>query len=144
VGAGEADPLQALDLAAGAQQLAEGEPVAELDAVGVDVLAQQGDLDDALGDQRLDLGEDVAGTAVGSLPRRLGTMQKVQVLLQPTLIDTQPRTRSRGGSAASRGRSRALEDLDLGALVVPGPVEQRGEAADVVGAEDDVDPGAFA
>jgi hypothetical protein len=88
VRAGEAHPLQAVDLAAGAQQLAEGEPVAELDAVGVDVLPEQGDLDDALVDERLDLGEDVAGSTVGSLPRRLGTMQKVQVLLHPTLIDT--------------------------------------------------------
>ena len=90
VRAGEADPLEALDLAAGAQQLAEREPVAELDAVGVDVLPEQGDLDDALVDERLDLGEDVARAAVVLLAAQAGTMQNVQVLLQPTEIETQP------------------------------------------------------
>src|SRR5699024_8040904 len=34
-----------------------------------------------------------------------------------------------------------LEDLDLGGLVVPGPVQQGRQRADVVGAEDDVHPG---
>ena len=87
---GEADPLQALGLevAAGPEQLAERELVAELGAVGVDVLAEQGDLEDAVGGERADLVEDVTGAAVPSFPRRLGTMQKVQVLLQPTEIDT--------------------------------------------------------
>ena len=61
---GEPDPLQPVDRAAGPQQLAERVPVAELDAVGVDVLPEQGHLEHALGDQRLDLGEDVAGPAV--------------------------------------------------------------------------------
>ena len=54
-----------VDLAARAQQLAEREPVAERAAVGVDVLAQQRDLDDAGVDQRADLGQHVAGPAVG-------------------------------------------------------------------------------
>ena len=45
-----------------------------------------------------------------------------------------------GGQRGGEGRQ-ALKDLDLGALVVAGPIEQGGEAADVVGAEDDVDPG---
>jgi hypothetical protein len=57
-------PLQPVDRTARAQQLGERLTVAELDAVGVDVLPQQGDLGDALGDQRLDLGEDLAGPAV--------------------------------------------------------------------------------
>ena len=64
VRAGEPHPLEPVDVAAGAQQLAEREPVAELDAVGVDVLPEQRDLEHALGDQRLDLGEDVARAAV--------------------------------------------------------------------------------
>src|SRR3712207_8383747 len=34
-----------------------------------------------------------------------------------------------------------LEDLDLRLLLHPGPLEQRGQRADVVGAEDHVDPG---
>ena len=79
---------EALDLAAGPQQLGERLPVAELHAVGVDVLTQQGDLADAVGDQRLDLGEDLAGRRSFSLPRSAGTMQNVQVLLQPTEINT--------------------------------------------------------
>ena len=83
-------PLETLDLATGLQQLAEGEAVAELDAVGVDVLPQQRDLHDALSHERLNLGEDLAGRRSCSLPRRLGTMQNVQVLLQPTEIETQP------------------------------------------------------
>ena len=47
-----------------AQQVGEGAAVAELDAVGVDVLAEQGHLEHALVDQRLHLGQDLAGTAV--------------------------------------------------------------------------------
>src|SRR3712207_7056729 len=50
------------DLAARAQELAERQPVAELDAVGVHVLPEQGDLTDPVVDQRPDLGEDVAGS----------------------------------------------------------------------------------
>src|SRR5690606_26133227 len=61
---GETYALQALDLTAGAEQLGEGLAVTDLDAVGVDVLPQQGHLGDALGDQCADLGEDVAGAAV--------------------------------------------------------------------------------
>ncbi len=38
--------------------------VAELDAVGVDVLAQERHLDDTLRHERLDLGEDLSGAAV--------------------------------------------------------------------------------
>ena len=142
VRAGEAHPLQALDLAAGAQQLAEREPVAELDAVGVDVLAEQGDLDDALGDERLDLGEDLARPAVLLLAAQARhDAERAGVVAAHR--DRHPA--GEGGVAAGRqGRGEGLErleDLDLGALVVPGPVEQRREAADVVGAEDDVDPG---
>jgi hypothetical protein len=59
-------------------------------AVRVDVLPEQGHLEHALGDQRLDLGQDLAGRRSFSLPRSDGTMQKVQVLLQPTEMETQP------------------------------------------------------
>ena len=71
VRAGEPDAFQALDVAAGAQQLAEGLPVAELHAVGVHVLAQQRDLDGAVVDERLDLGQDLA-RAGGPSPCRAG------------------------------------------------------------------------
>ncbi len=139
---GEAHPLQAVDVAAGPQQLAEREPVAELDAVGVDVLAQQGDLDDALVDEGLDLGQDVAGTAVGLLATQAGDDAEGAGVVAAHR-DRHPA--GVGRVAASRQRAgehlEALEDLDLGAPVVPGPVEQCREAADVVGAEHDVDPG---
>ena len=61
---GEPDAFQALDLPAAAQQLAERGPVAELGAVGVHVLAEQRNLEDPVGHQRADLGQDVAGPAV--------------------------------------------------------------------------------
>ena len=60
----EPHPFEPVDLAAGPEQLGERLPVAELDAVRVDVLPQQRHLTDALGDQRLDLGEDLTGPAV--------------------------------------------------------------------------------
>ena len=62
--AGKAHPLEPLDVTAGAQQLAERLLVAELDAVGVDVLAEEGHLDHAVVDESADLGEHVAGTAI--------------------------------------------------------------------------------
>ena len=68
-------------------------------------------------------------------------MQNVQVLLQPTEIDTQADV---GRVALGRQRGREdlerIEDLDLGLVVVPGPLEQRRQRADVVGAEHDVHP----
>ncbi len=61
---GEAQPLEPRNRTNGAQQLAEREPVAELDPVGVDVLPQERDLDDSVVDERLDLGQDVGGPPV--------------------------------------------------------------------------------
>src|SRR5690606_3557366 len=69
---GEADALQAVDRPAGPQQLAERLTVADVGAVRVDVLAEQGDLADPLTDQGLDLGEDVAGAAVLLLAAQRG------------------------------------------------------------------------
>ena len=68
-------------------------------------------------------------------------MQNVQVLLQPTEIETHAAyAESRRVGRVEGKRLERLEDLDLGALVVARPVQQGREAADVVGAEDDVDP----
>ena len=107
VRAGEAHPLQPVDLAAGAQQLAEREPVAELDAVGVDVLAEQGHLDDALRDQRLDLGEHVAGAAVGLLAAQArARCRTCRCCCSPPRSTPSRRRPSRAGSAASTGRPR--------------------------------------
>ena len=141
VRAGEAHPLQPLDVTAGAQQLAEGEPVTELDAVAVDVLPQEGHLDDALGDERLELGEDLARPAVLLLAAQGGDdAEGARVVAADG--DRGP---ARVGGVASRREGRGeglerLEDLDLGLVVVPRAVEQSRQRADVVRAEDDVDP----
>ncbi|GAB3872568.1 hypothetical protein GCM10027610_138220 [Dactylosporangium cerinum] len=75
------------------------------------------------------------------MPRRAGTMQKVQVLLQPTEIETQPAyVDSRRVGSVEEDLQR-LEDLHLGRGVVAGPLQQHRQGADVVGAEHDVDPG---
>ena len=60
----EADALQPGDLAGRAQQLAKCKPITELDAVRVDVLAEEGDLDGAIVDERLDLGKNLPRPAV--------------------------------------------------------------------------------
>ena len=90
VRAREADALEPVDPAGGAEQLAERLPVAELDPVGVDVLAEQGDLDAPSSTSAWISARISPGRRSFSLPRSAGTMQNVQVLLQPTEMDTQP------------------------------------------------------
>src|SRR5262249_10337765 len=65
VRAREADPLDPLDGAAGAQQLAElgAELRCEITAPRVDVLTEERELADALAGELRDLGDDVAGPA---------------------------------------------------------------------------------
>ena len=77
-----------------------------------------------------------------SRPRSDGTMQKVQVLLQPTEIDTHAEYGDwrRAGSRRREGGEGLLE-LGLRLLPLPGPLEQAGQRADVVRAVDDVHPG---
>ena len=141
VRAGEADALQALDVAAGAQQLGEGLPVAELDAVGVHVLAQQGDLDGAVVDERLDLGQDVAGPAVLLLAaQRRDDAEGAGVVAahrdrDPAGVDRVALGGQRGGEDVER-----FEDLQLRLVVVPRALQQRRQGTDVVGAEDGVHP----
>ena len=61
----------------------------EVAAVAVDVLAQQGDLGDAVRGEPLHLGDDSSNGRLISRPRTAGTMQKAQVLSQPIWIVTQ-------------------------------------------------------
>ena len=135
----------------GAQEVGELRSVlarAEVAPVGVDVLAEQGDLAHAVGRELLDLVDDVAQAPAHLGPRTLGTMQKVHELSQPIWIVTHARARSTLGAPAAR-RSPAprapgcgivlLDDLDDR---VPRParrVEQRRAPDQVVGAEHDVD-----
>ena len=114
VRAGEAHPLQPVDRAAGAQQLAEREPVAELDAVGVDVLAEQRDLEDALGDQRLDLGQHVARPAVLLVAaQRRDDAERAGVVAADGDRDPGGVRRLAPGRQRRREDLERLEDLDL-------------------------------
>ncbi len=108
VRAGEAHPLEPVDLPAGAQQLAEGQSITERAAVGVDVLPEQRDLDDALVDERADLGEHVAGPAVGLTAAQRGhDAERAGVVAADR--DRHPGTErlTRGASGARTGSSAA-------------------------------------
>ena len=137
----EAYALQARDVAAGAQQLGEGLPVAELDAVGVHVLAQQRDFDGAVVHQGLDFGQDVPGAAVLFLAAQGGDDAEGAGVVaahrnrHPARIDGVALGGQGGGEDVQR-----FEDLQLGLVVVPRPVQQRRQGTDVVGAEDGVHP----
>ncbi len=126
--------------AAGAQQLAEGEPVTELDAVRVDVLPEQRHLQHTFGDQRLDLGEHVAGAAVplGAAQRRHDA-ERAGVVAPDADRDPGGVGRLATGRQGGREHVERLEDLDLCLPVHPGPLEEDRQRPDVVGAEDDVD-----
>ena len=133
-----------VDVAAGAQQLGEGLPVAELDAVGVHVLAQQGDLDGTVVDERLDLGQDLAGAAVLFLAAQgRDDAEGAGVVAAhgdryPARVDGVALGGQGGGKDVER-----FEDLQLGLIVVAGPVQQRRQGTDIVGAEHGIHPRGF-
>ena len=112
-------------VSAGAQQLAERLAVADVGAVRVHVLAEQGDLGDALGDQRLDLGEDVARAAVLLLAaQRRDDAERAGVVAADG--DGDPRG-VRGLAPGRQGGGEGLErlgDLDLGLFLDPGALQQ--------------------
>ncbi len=101
---GEPDPLQPVDVAAGPQQLRERAAVAELDAVGVDVLPEQRHLQHAVGGQRLHLGEHVAGAAVllGAAQRR-ARCRTCRCCCSPPRSTPSRRRPTRGAPAAWTG-----------------------------------------
>ena len=137
----EAYPFQALDLAAGAQQLREGLPVPELHPVGVHVLPQKGDLLHPLVDQHPHLGEDVTRSPVGLLPAKLRNDAEGAGVVAS---DAHRHPGRVGRLAAARQVTRkglkGLDHLHLRGLLDASPFEQRGKAADVVGAEDHIHP----
>ncbi len=145
VGRGEADALEPVDPAARAQQLAERLPVADVGAVGVDVLAEQGDLADALVDQRFDLGEGVGcrrGGGPSPCRAAAGRCRRCRCCCSPPRPRPTPRRRSLAAGGEGGGeRLERVGDLDLRLVPQPGTFQQHGQLADVVGAEDDVDPG---
>ena len=112
----EADALDAVDRVERAQQIGELRaelPGAEVAAVGVDVLAEQRDLDDAVSGELLDLGTMSPMRRLTSRPRTDGTMQNAQELSQPIWIVTQAAwSTSRRAGSADGIRLVLLEDLD--------------------------------
>ena len=142
VGRGEADALQALDLTAPAQQFAERVPISELRTVRVDVLTEQGDLEYPVGDERTDLGQDVAGAAVLLLAAQAGhDAEGAGVVAAHRDRDPGGVDRLAPGRQQRRERLQRLGELGLRLVPDPGPFEQRRQRGHVVRAVDHVDPG---
>jgi hypothetical protein len=125
VRAREAHALETLDMPAGSQQIGEGSSVAELHAIGVDVLSEKSHLDDTLRDEGFDLGEDVTGATVLLLAAQRGNDAEGAGVVAAD-ADRHP-----GGvrRLAPRGQRRredleALEDLDLRLIRDTRPLEQ--------------------
>ena len=142
MGAGETHPLQSFDAAHGAQEAREGAPFAEAHAVGVHVLAEEAHFDGSLGDDRLDLGEDLPGAAIAF------TTAKMRNDAEGAGVVAADRDRDpcRVGALAVRGQSRGehlegLLDLDRRLAIVLSAFEQGGQDIDVVRPEDRIDPG---
>ena len=80
-----------------------------------------------------------------SLPRSDGTMQNVQVLLQPTEIDTQPEYADSRRVGSVDGNISSDSTISTWASrSMPGPLQQHRQRADVVRAEHHVHPGGAA
>ena len=125
----------------GAQQRGERAGIAEAAAVGVDVLAEQRDLEDALLDERLHLGQHVARAAVALAPAQARhDAEGAGVVAADADAHPGARRRLAPGRQHAREDLERLGDLDLRLGVVAGPLEQHRQAAEVVRAEDDVDP----
>jgi hypothetical protein len=94
-----------------------GEAAAEVAAVGVDVLAEERDLADALTRETRDLRQISPGRLLTSRPRTDGTMQYEQTELQPIETCTHAwKRRSRCiGSVPANSRSSAIPKLPRGA-----------------------------
>src|SRR5262245_23483244 len=140
--AGEPDPLQILDLPARTQQCRERPTVPEVDAVRVHVLAEQGDLEHALGHERLDLRQDRAGPAV-LLPAAQGRNDAKRARVVAADRDRyQGCVRRVAPGRQRRGEHlERLVDLYLGFLADPGPPQQPRQRTEVVRAEHNVNPG---
>jgi hypothetical protein len=144
VRAREPDALETVDLARGAQQLAESLPVAELDAVGVHVLPEQRHLYRTVFHEQPDLVQDVAGTAVLLLAPQAGhDAERAGVVASDR--DRDP-SAVRGVSLGRQRRGEdleGLEDLEFGVAVVACTFEKPWKGPHVVSTEHDVDPGCF-
>ena len=86
VGVEEAEPREAGQDGEGVEQLREAVGEAEVFAVAGGVLADEGDLADALRDELFRLGDDGVKRRERNLPRSCGMMQKLQGWSQPSAI----------------------------------------------------------
>jgi hypothetical protein len=114
-------------------------PGAEVTSIGVDVLAEHGDLAHAVGRERGDLRDDVAQPAAHlAAPHLRDDAEGARVVAAD--LDRHPRGVRRLPERGERGGVRLvlLEDLDDRPLFTR-PGEQAGCVAQVVGAEHDVD-----
>ena len=138
----EPDPLDAVDRVDRAQQVGELRPVlpgAEIAAVGVDVLAEQRDLDHAVAGELLDLVHDVAHPAADlAAAHRRHDAERARVVAADLDRDPGRVIDLAAGRQRRRVRVVLLEDLDERTLG-PGPGQQRGRVREVVRAEHDVD-----
>ena len=137
----EAHALDALDAAHGAQQVGERAALTESDAVGVDVLTQQGHFDSALRGDGLDLGENVAGATVTFLAAQVrNDAERARVVT--THGDGHP-CGVRALTVGRQGRGKDLEgflDLHGGRAVMLGAAQERREHVDVMRAKDGIHP----
>ena len=117
VAGGVADAVQPRQVAKRADQVAEPRlgPVQPLAVPAVDVLAQEGDLPHAAGDEIARLGEDARGRTAGLGPARVGNDAEGAELVATLLHGQEGRRRAAGG-AVHRARGQVVE-LVLGRKV---------------------------
>src|SRR4029453_16120807 len=138
---GEAGPFESVDVATRSEQFPEGKSVTEPHTVGVDVLTEQRDLDDAFAHESTHLGQNVTGTTVFFGPaKRRHDAERAGVVA--TYRDRN-QGRVRGIAPSREGRRKRLQglaDLHLSFPLDSCAFEQRGQRPKFVGAEHPVDP----
>ena len=143
----KAQAFKPLNLAHFPQQLGKGEAVSrqvrvsEIDAIGIDVLAQQRHLGHSLLHQGLNLCEDVARAAVLFLAAQgRNDAESTGVIAAhgdryPPGIGGLALGRQHGGKSLKR-----VDDFNLGLIIVAGAFEKCRQSRHVVGAEYRIDP----
>src|SRR6266700_1603008 len=143
VRAGETDPLDPLDLVAGAQQLAEFRPElgSEIASPGVDVLAQERDLAHTFAREPGHLGAHVTRTPA-DLPAAHGWDDAVRALRVAAHRDLDPGLERPLRVHRQLTREAALVEAETAALEAePARAQPLAEVRDRAGPEGDVDVG---
>ena len=137
--ASEANTLESFNIAGRAQKLAKGELVAKLNAVGVDVLTQQGHFDGSIGHERLDLRQHFTGPAIHLFATQAWDNTKRARVVAPHRNGYPPGIAGISLGGQSRGeRLQCFDNLDFGCTVVARALQQRGKRTHVVGSKDNV------